>query len=239
MPRAASMPPRSTIDSAGPADRLEQGADLGLGGAVVAADEDRVVAADPARIDHHGAVDGVQRLHHAGLGEGRLDPLAEALVVAEGQPRRHPPREVERDGDVDQGLAGEVVGAGARESVQRGDPRRAVEEQLAARQRRRRRCRPWRPLPPRRSRRPAPRSRPSASPSSPRAPAAASSSLSRIRPRRCPARRSSSKPPRLNPGHASGGPGTRDQASDTRSDQRTSRRAQLSSSGGSAFGPSG
>lgn len=79
------MPPRSMIASAGPAELAQEVRNDSLGLRVVSGDEDVVWARNACRIDHHGYVNGVERLNHARFGEGALDLLAELLGGQDSQ----------------------------------------------------------------------------------------------------------------------------------------------------------
>ena len=93
--------------------------------------EDLVLARDEARVDHHVRVHRVQRLDDPRLGKCALDLLAEAVVDRDADDRRPALREIERVGDVDQHLPGEVLRAGRAERVERCVAVRAVEDELA------------------------------------------------------------------------------------------------------------
>jgi hypothetical protein len=76
-------------------------------------------ALELAELDHHVDIDRIERFDHFYVGEGALDALAERVVVADEQCRRHALREVERVGDVDEDLAAQVGGAGGVQRVER------------------------------------------------------------------------------------------------------------------------
>jgi hypothetical protein len=84
-----------------------------------ASDEEAVPAGYPRRLDHDLHEHRVQRLDRAGVGEGALDLRAEAVGIREQQSGRHPLREVERDSEIDEYLAGQVCRAGRLERRQR------------------------------------------------------------------------------------------------------------------------
>lgn len=63
---------------------------------------------------HHDLAEhGVERLDDLGTRELALDLLAQAVGVGDGEHRRHALAHVERQGDVDEHLAGQVLGADA------------------------------------------------------------------------------------------------------------------------------
>jgi hypothetical protein len=130
MPRAASIPPRSMIESGGHPKLSSSPSTSCL--AVVAAHEDAVAAGELLRVDHHLVSDGVQRLHDPCLGDGPLDLLAQAVGVADGQ---REPAGLERQGigDVDQDLSREVLGPGGGERIERDRSVGAVHHRLTER----------------------------------------------------------------------------------------------------------
>ena len=83
VPRAAVTSPRSTHTLGRPAELAKQAGRRALSFEVVTTDEDHVLARYPCGLDHHIAVDGVQCLHHMRRRERPLDPLAEAVGVAD------------------------------------------------------------------------------------------------------------------------------------------------------------
>jgi MFS family permease len=113
-----------------PAEGPEQRRHVLLRRLVIARQEEVAGLRQRAGVDHHPGVDRVQGLDHAGVGKGGLDPLGEAVVVGDRQ-RRQVVAEGERVGDVDQHLAGEVVGAGGSECVHRRRSRGGVDHGLA------------------------------------------------------------------------------------------------------------
>ena len=82
-------------------------------------------------VDHQGGVEGVEGLDDAGLREGALDLLAERVGVLDEQGGRQAGREVERVGDVEEDLAGEVVGAGQLERRDGAVPAGRVDDELS------------------------------------------------------------------------------------------------------------
>ena len=100
---------RAGVDG-GQAAGLHRVDERGLGGRVVAGDEHRRrLAADRARRERRGEV-GVERLEHLRLGQALLQ--ARGGGAAHGHDERVEGREVEGVGDVDDGLAGELVAVG-------------------------------------------------------------------------------------------------------------------------------
>ena len=90
MPRAAVMSPRSRIELGRPAELPQQLARPAVfAAAIVAGDEHRVRALHERRVDHHRRRHGVERLDDAHVGQRALDLLAERVVVADGERRRH------------------------------------------------------------------------------------------------------------------------------------------------------
>jgi predicted MFS family arabinose efflux permease len=114
-----------------PAEALQQRRHLLLRRLVISRQEDAAgVGQAPGGVDHHLRVHRVQGLDDAGVGEGGLDPLPEAVVV-DGPEGGEPVAADERVGDVDQDLAGEVAGARRRERVQRRHSVGGVDHGLA------------------------------------------------------------------------------------------------------------
>ena len=106
--------------SSQPSSRSEL-ADLPARLLVVAGDEHRRVAVAHRRgVDHHRGRDRVEALHHPRLGERALDLLRQRVGVLHAQGRREALGEVQRVGDVEDHLAGEVVRAHLTECGQAG-----------------------------------------------------------------------------------------------------------------------
>ena len=84
------------------------------------------------RVDHQRGRQGVEGLDDLGLREGALDLLAEGVGVLDEQGGREALGEVERVGDVDQHLAGQVVRTGQAEHVEGGGAGGGVDDQLGA-----------------------------------------------------------------------------------------------------------
>ena len=78
-----------------------------------------------------GRGDRVEGLDHVGVRVGALDLLGERVVVGDRERRREALAEVERVGDVPQRLAGEVLGAGRVERLERGGARRGIDDDVA------------------------------------------------------------------------------------------------------------
>ena len=154
MPRAASMPPRSRMFSDSHPACSRSPRTTSFAAASSPAMNTSEGAASSPGVEHHVAVEGVERLHHEGVRQGALDLLAEAVVVDHRQPWREALREVEGVRDVDEDLAGQgVADVGEHRDARRTV--RGVDDELGPRADRPRRCRSTRCHRPRRPR-PAP-----------------------------------------------------------------------------------
>ena len=67
-----------------------------------------VAVRQPSRVNHQSCVHGVEGLDHPRVREGPLDPFPQAFGVDRVQDRRHSLRKVERVGNVQQDLPGQV-----------------------------------------------------------------------------------------------------------------------------------
>ncbi len=111
VPRAALIPPRSTMCSAGHPNSRSTSGNLRLCVAVLAADEDVMLAGNLRRVDHDVAVHRIQSLDDLHVGKRTLDLLSERVLCADANGRRPASGEVEHVRDVDQDLSCEVRGS--------------------------------------------------------------------------------------------------------------------------------